>query len=205
MSGRLPHQRPLKHRTYSDRSGLEAHYAQEGKSIDISFAHAMSELVLRRVEHCEQLVGLSSASQLQSRLEALRAHVEKTESEVPDLKACRELLSKMKLDIYRRKTTLASMTDRANELLSARSGIDEAVADLKAVEALSQPSILNHDALHEIPSLTVRLNVVDALLRPLVAQVQAQSLQIDSYLDAYEALVQLMNDFSAKHVAEGRQ
>ena len=165
----------------------------------------MSELVLRRVEHCEQLVGLSSASQLQSRLEALRAHVEKTESEVPDLKACRELLSKMKLDIYRRKTTLASMTDRANELLSARSGIDEAVADLKAVEALSQPSILNHDALHEIPSLTVRLNVVDALLRPLVAQVQAQSLQIDSYLDAYEALVQLMNDFSAKHVAEGRQ
>lgn len=162
----------------------------------------MSELVLRRVEHCEQLVGGAGSSpaalELQSRLEELRAHVERAEVDVPDLRACRELLSKMKLDIYRRKTTLASMTDRANELLVARSAIDQAVADLKAIEALSQPSILNHDALHEIPTLALRLDGIDALLRPLVAQAQAQSLQIDAYLDAYEEFVLLMNEFSAK-------
>lgn len=175
---------------------------RKGSSSLCSPLQNMSELVLRRVEHCEQLVGGAGSSpaalELQSRLEELRAHVERAEVDVPDLRACRELLSKMKLDIYRRKTTLASMTDRANELLVARSAIDQAVADLKAIEALSQSSILNHDALHEVPTLALRLDGIDALLRPLVAQAQAQSLQIDAYLDAYEEFVLLMNEFSAK-------
>ena len=103
-------------------------------------------------------------------------------------------VDKMQTDINKRKTTLDTVQDRVRELLSGRAAIEEAISSLETLQQLSSPAIINHDALHDIPSLQQRLDKIQDLLRPLIPEVQRQTEQIDSYLDTYEELMKLAED-----------
>ena len=104
----------------------------------------------------------------------------------------------MQTDISKRKTTLDSVQERVRELLSGRAAIEDAVSGLEALQRLADPAIINHDALHDIPVLQARLDKIEVLLRPLIHEVQAQSEQIDNFLDTYEELMKLADALAAE-------
>jgi len=103
-------------------------------------------------------------------------------------------VDKLQTDIYKRKTTLDTVQERVRELLSGRAAIEEAISSLESLQQLASPAIINHDALHDIPTLQQRLDKIQDLLRPLIPEVQWQSEQIDSYLDTYEELMKFVDD-----------
>ena len=103
-------------------------------------------------------------------------------------------MDKLQTDIYKRKTTLDTVQERVRELLSGRAAIEEAISSLESLQQLASPAIINHDALHDIPTLQQRLDKIQDLLRPLIPEVQWQSEQIDSYLDTYEELMKFVDD-----------
>jgi len=113
------------------------------------------------------------------------------DQKVPQLKACRELLSNMHVDITKRKTTLGNIQERVNELVESKASIEQSITDLRTLKELSKPSILNFDELHDIPVLEQRLNKIEGIVKPLIQQAMQQSEQIDAYLDTYEQLMSL--------------
>jgi len=113
------------------------------------------------------------------------------DQKVPQLKACRELLSHMHVDITKRKTTLGNIQERVNELVESKASIEQSIADLRTLKELSKPSILNFDELHDIPVMEQRLDKIEGIVKPLIQQAMQQSEQIDAYLDTYEQLMSL--------------
>jgi len=162
------------------------------------------DLLELRVQGLESLLrgreGLGTADEggaLRFRLEKLAEDVSALDDKVPHLRACRELLAQMHVDITKRKTTLASVQERVGELLAAKASITRAVEDLRTMNELAKPSVINFDGLHDIPALEQRLASIEALVAPLVQQAQHQSRQIDDYIDSYTTLIRLVDGVRA--------
>mmetsp|Transcript_16814 Transcript_16814/g.25274 ORF Transcript_16814/g.25274 Transcript_16814/m.25274 type:complete len:177 (-) Transcript_16814:73-603(-) len=156
----------------------------------------MSDTLEIRVDRLHQLLlgnrrKLQESLDMKQRLEDLQNKIDNTYQIIPNMKVCSELVSKIGPALFRQKFSLSQTEDKVLSLLNERDSILRSVQYLQEIERLD-PAV-NQPFLQDIPSCATRLQAIDNKISALTDRLQAQTKDLDEFVDIYHTLVETLS------------
>jgi hypothetical protein len=165
---------------------------------DTQLRHSV-DLLVSRIDKIESAfflgtnpADLVNPASIAARLDEADLKLQKQEKEVPGLKACEDIIVKLKPLIFNKKASLQHTVEKVDELLIKKEELNHSVESLAAIERMS--GSINSPHFADVELLEKKLVDLNVQIQALKTEATSQTIELDELLDMYEQGIILVSD-----------